>query len=47
MKSCLVVLIVRAEFKGPGVRGALALRRYAGRRIEIRRNTRTVMVRAV
>ncbi|WP_292261000.1 hypothetical protein [Brevundimonas sp.] len=31
----------------PGVHGALALRRYAGRLIEIGRTTRTVMVRAV
>jgi hypothetical protein len=31
----------------PGVHGAKALRRYAGRLIEIGRNTRTVMVMSV
>ncbi|WP_183254872.1 hypothetical protein [Brevundimonas basaltis] len=47
MKSRLVVLIVRVDFEAPGVRGARAQQRYAGRIIEIRRNTRTVMVRSV
>jgi hypothetical protein len=48
MSSRFVVSIVRVDFeeKSRRARGE-ALRRYAGRLIEIGRNTRTVMVLAV
>ncbi|WP_372706648.1 hypothetical protein [Brevundimonas sp.] len=58
MKSRFVVLIVRVihfalpafglfERESRRARGLSALRRYAGRLIEIERNTRTVMVQKV
>jgi hypothetical protein len=47
MKSRFVVLIVRVEFNLSRRARGLALRRYAGRLIEIGRNTRTVMVETV
>jgi len=40
-------VIVRVSLDSPDERGAWALRRYAGRLIEIGRNTRTVMVETV